>query len=142
MTSRYLLDTDHISLAQRGHPHISARILATPPEFLAVSIITVQEQLQGRLAQVQAARDMEALVRAYQALHEAVTFHRAIPILDFDERAAAIFTSLRQQKLRIGTLDLRIAAVALAAGATLITRNRRDFDRAPGLVIEDWSTPM
>lgn len=56
---------------------------------------------------------------------------------DFDERAAAIFTSLRQQKLHIGTLDLRIAAVALAAGATLVTRNRRDFDRAPGLVIED-----
>ncbi len=37
----YLLDTDHISLAQRHHPRIAAKILTTPPEQLTVSIITV-----------------------------------------------------------------------------------------------------
>jgi len=42
-------------------------------------------------------------------------------------------------RLRIGTMDLRIAAITLAYGATLVTRNVQDFQRIPGLVIEDWT---
>jgi len=49
----YVLDTDHVSLAQRGDSRVAARIAVTHPEQLAVSIITVQEQLRGHLAQVQ-----------------------------------------------------------------------------------------
>jgi tRNA(fMet)-specific endonuclease VapC len=137
--TRYLLDTDHVSLAQRGHPHITARIAATPPKQLTVSIITVQEQLRGRLAQVQHARDTAAMILAYKLLRETFIFYRTIPITGFDEQAAAIVDHLRQRKIRIGTLDLRIAAIALAAGATLVTRNRRDFEQVSGLAVEDWS---
>ena len=135
----YVLDTDHVSLAQRGHPHVAARIEATPPEQLAVSIVTVQEQLRGRLAQVRHARNTAALILAYERLHETFTFYLTVPIVDFDERAAAIVDNLRQRRVRIGTLDLRIAAMALVTGATLVTRNRRDFEQVPGLVTEDWS---
>lgn len=138
----YILDTDHISLAQRGHPQIMTRIAAALPEQLALSIVTVQEQMRGRLAQVQHASDTATLIRAYRLLHEAITFHRTISIVDFDPQAATIFDRLRRRRIRIGTLDLRIAAIALAAGLTLVTRNRRDFERVPGLIIEDWSVPV
>jgi tRNA(fMet)-specific endonuclease VapC len=136
----YILDTDHISLVQRGHTRIAAHIASTPPEHLAVSIITVQEQLQGRLAQVQHAENIGAVAWAYKKLHETLTFYLTVTIADFNERAAVLWDDLRQHKIRIGTLDLRIAAIALASGATLVTRNRKDFERVPGLMIEDWST--
>lgn len=137
---RYVLDTDHISLAQRGHPLISARILSLQPNQLAVAIVSVQEQMQGRLAQIQQAKNQTSLIEAYAHLHETVHFHRTIQVLDFDDKASGILTLLQQQRIRIGTLDLRIAAIALAVQATLVTRNLGDFAQVPGLKIKDWST--
>lgn len=49
------------------------------------------------------------------------------------------YEQLRQQKIRIGTRDLRIGAIALSAGGTVVTRNARDFLRIPGLSIENWT---
>ncbi len=64
----------------------------------------------------------------------------ALQILDYDQRASEIYASLKQQKIRIGTMDLRIASVTLANDMTLLTRNTVDFARVPGLKIEDWTT--
>ena len=60
-------------------------------------------------------------------------------MLPFDAKAAAHFARLKQARIRIGTMDLKIAAIALANDATLLTRNRADFDKVPGLRVEDWS---
>lgn len=49
------------------------------------------------------------------------------------------FDQLVSAKLNVKHSDLRIAAIALQLGATVVTRNRRDFARVPGLMIEDWS---
>lgn len=53
--------------------------------------------------------------------------------------AAAEFERLRKQRIRIGTMDLKIAAIALANNATLLSKNLRDFGKVPGLKVEDWS---
>lgn len=138
----YLLDTDHISLAQRGHSHVIARIVSTPSEQLIVSIVTAQEQLRGRLAQVQQASSIPSLILPYRLLHETILFYLTIPIADFNEQATRIAEDLHRRKMRLGTLDLRIAAIALSIEATLVTRNRRDFEQIPGLAIEDWSVEI
>lgn len=137
----YLLDTDHITLAQHNHPNIAKHILATSPAQLRVSVVTAHEQMRGRLAQVQRAKNNNQLIYTYQLLHQTIKFYHTIPMIDFDTKAATIFEQLNQHKIRIGTLDLRIASIALAVGAILVTRNQKDFKKVPNLIIEDWSQP-
>ena len=137
----FILDTDHLSLFQRRHPHVTARVLATSALELATTVITVEEQLRGRLERVRRARSDAEVVRAYRSLLATFLYFRTITIIDFDEQAQMIFQRLRAQRIRIGTLDLRIAAIALSREATLVTRNRQDFAGIPALNIEDWSLP-
>ena len=139
--SEYALDTDHVSLFQRQHPQITARVLSHPSSHLAVTNITVEEQLRGRLSQIRRASSGLARIEGYARLHEALDFFMTIHILDFDEMANSHYEALRQQRIRIGIRDLHIAATVLAVGGILITRNARDFGRIPGLSIEDWSRP-
>jgi len=60
-------------------------------------------------------------------------------IAAFNEQAARLFDDLRAAKARIGTLDWRIASIALANDWTLLTRNLVDFDHVPNLRVEDWT---
>jgi len=137
----FILDTDHISLFQRRDPHVTARVLATPALELATTVITVEEQVRGRLDQVRRARSDTEVVSAYRSLLATFLYFRTITILDFDEPAQTMFQRLRAQSIRIGTLDLRIAAIVLSREATLVTRNRQDFAGIPALNIADWSVP-
>jgi len=64
------------------------------------------------------------------------------PGLRIRERLRSIpaeFRKLQASRVRIGTMDLRIAAIAIANDATLLTRNLSDFGKVPGLRAEDWS---
>ncbi len=63
-------------------------------------------------------------------------------VLPFDHAAAAQFESLKKERIRIGTMDLRIASIALANNMTLLTRNTVDFERVLGLRFEDWTRPF
>ena len=137
----FILDTDHIFLFQRNHPHVSAHILATPPLELVTTVVTVEEQLRGRLERVRRARSDVEVVRAYQNLLGTVLYFRTIQIMGFDQHAQVIFRDLRAQRVRIGTQDLRIAAIALSQGAILVTRNQQDFAALPSLQTVDWSLP-
>lgn len=134
-----VLDTDHLSLLQRGHSQVAAKVLATPPEFLAITIITAEEQLRGRLSQIRKARDEQGRIQAYLRFRETLACLARVHVLDYTREAEAEYQILRRQKLHIDTQDLRIAATVRALNAVLITRNHTDFSQVPGLLIEDWS---
>jgi tRNA(fMet)-specific endonuclease VapC len=78
-------------------------------------------------------------VRGYELLSLVLTSFSGVQTLQFDAGAVAVFDDLRAQRVRIATMDLRIAATALSRGLTLLTRNTRDFSKVPGLVTEDWT---
>ena len=81
----------------------------------------------------------DRLAWAYRRLAATVRFLARIPIADFDERAIQRYLELRKLKLKVRKMDLRIAATVLERDATVVTRNLRDFQRVPGVRIEDWS---
>jgi tRNA(fMet)-specific endonuclease VapC len=60
-------------------------------------------------------------------------------VLEFSAEAEVRFADLKQQRIKIGAQDLKIASIVLVVGGTVVTRNRRDFEKVPGLMIEDWS---
>lgn len=138
----YILDTDHVSLYQRGDPLLGQRLVRLPPDQLATTIVTFEEQITGRLAVVRRAASGVQRVHAYHWLQRTLDFFCRMPVLSFDERSSALFQQLTSLKLRVGTQDLRIASIALVNEMKLLTRNRRDFEKVPGLVFEDWSIPL
>lgn len=87
MTARYILDSDHLSLHQRGYESLRRKIFGMPPEQLAIAIVSVEELLRGRLAQVHKARDAEKRVSAYYWLHKTLDYLCAFQIVDYDENA-------------------------------------------------------
>ncbi len=135
----YILDTDHVSLFQRSHLAVVANILKMPADKLATTIITVEEQLRGRLSMIRKAGNNEGIVLAYTNLSSTITYFQSVTVINFDDKSQDIFKKLRRKKIRIGTQDLRIAAIALAHTATILTRNRKDFSLVPSLKIENWS---
>jgi tRNA(fMet)-specific endonuclease VapC len=135
---RRALDTDTVSLYLRGDPHVQARLLAEPLSQLAVPIVVVQELLAGWLPQLTRVQPPDRYITPYAQLHEALEFLSRFTILDFDAPAAALYTRLRTNYRRIGTNDLRLAAIALVNQAILVTRNVRDFGQIKGLATEDW----
>jgi tRNA(fMet)-specific endonuclease VapC len=62
-------------------------------------------------------------------------------IVPFDEGAADRFAALRRQRIRIGTMDLKIASIALVNDALLVTTNLRDYSLVPQLRCDDWLRP-
>ena len=93
--------------------------------------------MRGRLAQI--GQSGTNLTLAYALLSVTVDYFCGLTILPFDDVAHQQYDRLRTQKIRIGTLDLRIAAIVLSQHATLVTRNQRDFAQVPELKLEDWS---
>ena len=99
----------------------------------------MEEQLRGRLLQIRNAADAASLTASYRRLREAVRELSAYVILPYDEAAHGHFTQLKSLKIRVGTQDLRIAAIALAQDCALVTRNTQDFQDIPRLTLADWS---
>lgn len=88
---------------------------------------------------IRRAKDAAALAKGYATLEMVLKEFCKAQVLSFDAAAAAEFASMRGLKVRIGTMDLRIAAIALCRALTVLSRNLRDFTLVPGLNVEDWT---
>jgi tRNA(fMet)-specific endonuclease VapC len=140
----YLLDTDHISILQKQTQPEFARLARrmgqhAPTDFFA-PVVSFHEQALGANAYIQQARTVADVVRGYETFQQILADFAAAQVLPFDQTAAMIFANLRALKVRIATMDLRIAAIALANNKTVLTRNTRDFLQVLGLNVEDWTT--
>jgi tRNA(fMet)-specific endonuclease VapC len=137
--SLFVLDTDLLTLYYRGDPIVVRRVDARSPAELAISVLTVDEQLSGWYTLTRQARRPEEIARAYAHLGDAVVRLARWRILPYTELAIARVAQLKARRLNVRLMDLRIAAVALEHDAVVVTRNQRDFGRIPGLSLEDWS---
>jgi tRNA(fMet)-specific endonuclease VapC len=137
--SLFVLDTDLLTLYYHGDPIVVQRVDSRPPMELAISIMTVDEQLTGWYTLTRQARRPEEIARAYAHLGEAVVRLGRWRILPYTESAIARVAHLKTLRLNVRLMHLRIAAIALENQAVIISRNRRDFGRVPGLSVEDWS---
>lgn len=131
---RYMLDTDICIYAINERPPAVLQALRRHQAAgLGVSSITVAE-LHFGVARSGSARNLDALRR----------FLDALELAPFDATAAELSGSLRawltSQGTPIGPYDTLIAAHAHAIGATLISNNTREFERVPGLKLENWAS--
>lgn len=138
----YILDSDHVSLIQRGGPEadsIRRRIYDVGTENVVTSVVSFEEQTRGWLAFSARSRAVTERVRAYELLLSHLADYCALEVLPFDSGSASILSGLLKLRLKVGAMDLRIAAIALNHGATVVTRNLQDFRQIPKLIVEDWT---
>lgn len=138
----WFLDTDHLTLLERGGSAaltLQMRLGQVPIAEVDTTIVNYEEQMRGWLAKSAQSSTPAATITAYRLLRRHVDTFADFTLFTFDEEASLHFERLRQARLRVGTSDLRIAAICLANDATLLTRNLKDFGKVPGLRAEDWS---
>ncbi|MBA3923947.1 MAG: type II toxin-antitoxin system VapC family toxin, partial [Nostocaceae cyanobacterium] len=136
------LDTDHLSLIQRNGiegKRILARLVSVEEVEVAVTVITYEEQVKGRLALLSRAKTLDEQVFAYQGLQKLAMDYISIVIVPFSRTAALEHQRLRKVNPRLGNMDLKIAAITLTNNAILLTRNESDFRQIVELQIQDWS---
>jgi tRNA(fMet)-specific endonuclease VapC len=134
-----VVDSDILSLYQQRNLSIRNRIAQHSTDELSVSIISIEEQLSSWYTMRRRAKTRERIAIAYDRFTENIRMLSGLQILSFSIEAIERYEQLLLKKLGVKGNDLRIAAIALENSAIVVTRNRRDFERIPGLAIEDWS---
>ena len=135
----FFFDTDIFTLFLRRPSVVVESVARHESDFVAITIISVQELWDGWSAALSKARTPEELAYGYRKLTETITDLKPWPVETCSAAAVARYQSLKKLRLNVGANDLKIAAIALESGATVVTRNLRDFRRVPGLLCEDWS---
>lgn len=137
---RYILDTDCVSLILYNHPQLIAN---AAKHQVAITIVTVQELFNGWISRINEPSQVHNLPALYSKLWTTVKYLQTIEVLNFTPEADTCLKKLLidNPPLRKNRLqkDMRIAAIALSVGATVVTRNQRDFGQVPGLSMEDWT---
>ena len=137
----FLLDTDIATLVFHKHERVLARLAAADADEVALTVATRLEMLRGRIEAVIKAADAGELLRAVAGLARAEEFLSRFRIVPIDETAADRFDQLRAIKKlnKMDRGDRLQAAITLAGGATLVTRNTKDYANVPNLKLENWA---
>lgn len=135
MAVRYLFDTNILSeLIRNPQGTVTQRLRGLAPEAICTSIVVACELRYGARK-----RNSPVLTQRVESLL------KSVPVIPFEVEADRHYAAIRDHLERtgqpIGGNDLLIAAHSLALGATLVTYNLREFERVPGLAVEDWLTP-
>ncbi len=136
-----LLDTDHFSVFMDDRDprqELLSLRMETAPDDVVLTIVSVEEVLRGWLAIIHRLREVHRQLPAYLRLGQLFDVLGEWKIIPFEQKAADRFTSLRKQRTRIGTMDLKIASIALANNVLLLTANLCDFSQVPELHCENW----
>lgn len=137
----FLLDTNHYSEFVRKSAagmRLRDRMALSRLDDFFLTIITPQEVLQGWLAEIRQPRQRDRGVSSYKQFQDSLADLQRWTCLPWSTDSADIFDKLKSSRLRTGSLDLRIASIALEYNATLLTRNLVDFTPIPGLLVENW----
>lgn len=139
----FLMDTDHFGIFQQQSgpecARLVVRLAARHYEDVVVPIISFHEQVMGWSSYLHQKRTPEQIIRAYRRLEAILEDFTKVNVVGYDTAASSTFDALRVQRLRVGTMDLRIASIALSRDWTVLTRNTVDFEKVPNLKIEDWT---
>jgi tRNA(fMet)-specific endonuclease VapC len=136
------LDTNILTRLWFGEAEVVRRLAAFHESELAVPVVVLEEILRGRLNAIRQAEGGQSrwpLPRCYDLLSRSYADLRCFRILPYTEDSDALVQTWKQQRIRVATHDLRIAAIAMTNSATLVTANRRDFELVPNLSVEFWS---
>ena len=136
-----LLDTDHVVEYQKGTSAAARRLesrLEQATEPIATTIVSVEEIVRGWLAAVRRSTDPTDWIVPYKKLQGLFEFFADWNVMEWNEAAAAKFKDLRRDRVRVQTMDVKIASIAITLNATLLTANTVDFERIPGLRFENW----
>jgi len=136
------LDTDHLTVLKyqesERFQRLSERLRAASDRNIGTTVINVEEQMRGWLASIAREKKVKRQVPAYRELAGLFRFFSAFHIAPLDDAAVEHFEAFRACKLGVGTMDLKVAAIALANNALLLTANAGDFARIPGVRFESW----
>jgi len=135
-----ILDTDHVSTL--GFPEslrcqrLMSKLNTAGGEVIAVTCITVEEQMRGWLAVIARERKPSQQVLAYLEFTQLWAFFSKFTILPFTQDAAKRVETWGS--IRIGSMDKKIAAISISTNSLLLTANRRDYTQIEGLTFENW----
>jgi len=137
-----VLDTSYVSLLQypgdSREQSLIDRLDVSPDTDIVTTAISLEEQMRGWLSAIHGQQDPKRQVPHYDRLVGLVRFYANWRVLPFDDAAVDEFQRLRALRIRIGTMELKIASIVLANGATLLTSNLQDFEKVPGLTVANW----
>lgn len=127
----FILDTDHLGILQ-GHrgedcANVLKRIAVVSDSNVYTTIVSFHEIVAGWTN-----------ARLEQVLKD----FSCSQVLPFSLAASEVFEDFKRKRVWVATMDLRIASIAISQHMTVITRNTVDYERIPGLIVQDWTIPI
>ena len=135
-------DTDILTELFAGNATLLHRLDAIDADKRGIPVVAAGEVVRGWLAavrQAEAGKGRMSLEDAFGRFQQSLVNLAPFTLLPYTAAAHALVEQWRKAKIRVGTNDMRIAAICIDHGATLVTRNARDYTLIPGLTLDVWT---